>query len=193
MLMPRLFTSVVLLLVSFNLSAQPFELSRKQLIGEWYSSNDDSIFFRSDTLVLLRRSDSNLVLDKMCVSPDLARECGLLNCMEFVNLRFRTRSRFEMWLHQDYSAEVWLLPMKWRLKDDVLSIEAEDLTWTYRILKLDSVKFYENAFWFNDKSPNPRLKLLRILPEVSPAHESDSLPELLPNSNILRMLDSDAN
>lgn len=162
MLLPRLFTSVILLLFCLNASAQPFELSRKQLIGEWYSSNDDSLFFKSDTLVFIRRSDSNLVLDKMCVSPDLARERGLLNCMEFVNLRFRTRNRLEMWLYEGYSSEVWLNPMHWNLDDRVVSITSRNTDWTFLIIQMDTVRLFDQNHSFFERFATPRMRLLRV-------------------------------
>jgi hypothetical protein len=114
---------------------QHYELNRKHLVGEWFASNDDSLFFKTDTLVLLKRTDNNVVLDRMCVSPDMAREQGLLNCMEFVNLRLRTRGRFEMWLYSGHSSEIWLTPMHWRFDEGVWIPFLCLIHWDFRLQK----------------------------------------------------------
>lgn len=168
-------------------SGQQVEIKKHELIGEWYASNDDSLFFKADTLVLLKRTDSNVVLDRMCVSPDLARERGLLNCLEFVNLRFRSRGRFEMWLYEGYTSEVWLSSMNWRLKDDLVSIDANDLHWTFQIIEMDTVRFFDPKYSFFDKYADPRMKLVRIFTDsIVPAAEV-----IFPVSNSLRPSDAE--
>ena len=167
--------SIGLLLFVFSSSAQEFELKRKQLVGEWFASNDDSLFFNTDTLVLLKRTDNNLVLDKMCVSPDMAREQGLLNCMEFVNLRLRTRGRFEMWLYQGHASEIWLTPMRWQFNDQILTLLAEDYAWHFEFVETDTVRFFSQAFSFYEQYANPRLKLKRVFPDSIMISELDSI------------------
>ena len=164
-------TKCAILLFLFSISigvsnGQNYELSRKNLLGEWFASNDDSLFFKTDTLVLLKRTDNNVVLDRMCVSPDMAREQGLLNCMEFVNLRLRTRSRFEMWLYTGHTSEIWLTPMHWRFDEDVLSLLADDFAWHFKLLEVDTVQFFTQAFSFYEQYANPRLKLKRFWPDT---------------------------
>jgi len=187
-----------MLLLSGPCFAQNSDIRTKHLKGEWYTSNDDSLFFKSDTLVLLKRSDNNLVLDKMCVSPDMAREKGLLNCEDFVNLRLRTRGRFEMWLYEGYTSEVWLKPMKWHLNDDILSIESENLIWNYMIIQMDTVNFSEKQYSFSNRYANLRLKMHRVWPDPVPKSDTLQLPtqtlidsfQDIKRKNTLRNLDS---
>lgn len=153
------------LLSSTRLFSQSFPIKKGDLIGEWYSSNDDSLFFKADTLVLLKRTDSNVVLDRMCVSPDMARERGLLNCMEFVNLRFKPRNRFDMWLYEGYSSEVWLHPMRWHFDEGIISIDTYNSHWTFQIIQIDTVRFFDRNYSFFDKFADPRLKLIRVSPD----------------------------
>jgi hypothetical protein len=165
-----------LFLISIAASyGQHNELNRKHLLGEWCASNDDSLFFKTDTLVLLKRTDNNVVLDRMCVSPDMAREQGLLNCMEFVNLRLRTRGRFEMWLYSGHSSDIWLTPMHWRFDEGVLSLSADDFAWHFELLESNTVRFFSEEFSFYDQYANPRLKLKRFWPDSVMFFELDSI------------------
>ena len=175
MVLLRYAISIALTLCVLTSKAQEYELKRKQLVGEWFTSNDDSLFFKSDTLVLLKRTDNNLVLDKMCVSPDMAREQGLLNCMEFVNLRLRTRGRFEMWMYEGHASEVWLTPVRWQFNNQILTLLAEDFAWHFQFLETDTVQFFSQAFSFYEQYANPRLRLKRVVPESGMLTERDSI------------------
>lgn len=187
--------ALCLLLWFCSVAAQDHELKRKQLIGEWFTSNDDSLFFKADTLVLLKRSDNNMVLDKMCVSPQLAKEQGLLNCMEFGNMWLQSRNRVDIWLYEGYSSEVWLSPVRWDLEDEVITIEGTDFQWQFELMLMDTVRFFDEAYSYYDKYAIPRLTLLRIHPDSVPEwiriRQSESVLQVLPSSlsaDTIRML-----
>lgn len=172
----QLALAVIMLVLVACIARKPNLVQTKNLQGEWFTSNDDSLFFKADTLMVLKRSDNNLVLDKMCVSPNMAREQGLLNCMEFVNLRLKRRGRFEMWLYEGYTSEIWLKPMKWKLDNDTLMIVSEDFSWNYMIVKMDTVRLFDDKHSYYDRYANPRMTLQRIPTDAIYIPTQDSVP-----------------
>jgi hypothetical protein len=155
--------------VSFECFGQA-KIKKKELRGEWYTSNDDSTFFYADTLILVKRSDSQAYIDRMCVSPEIEKEKGILNCAEFVNMEFKKRSSFEFWLYEGYSSEIWLTPMKWKLYKDTISVTSLDINWLFKVISRDTLKFTDQSKWYSSsKSGNlwsPVLKLVRVEPDV---------------------------
>ncbi len=158
----------LVIFVSFEAFGQ-VKLKKKELIGEWYTSNDDSTFFFADTLTLVKRSDTQAYIERMCVSKEIEKEKGLLNCSEFVNMQFNKRSSFDIWLYEGHTSEIWLSPMKWKLYKDTISVTSHDIHWTFKLISIDTIKFTNQSKGrFYSKTENlwsPALKLIRIEPK----------------------------
>ena len=135
--------TLTFLILTLNLQGQEL-ISSKDLNGEWFVSNMDNSFFKSDTLKFVKRTnrekrDDVKLKDRLFLEP----ETELIESTEYVNLDFKkSKYVFLVESHQGgYKFSAWAIPIKWTLRAGVLSLTSDKFNWKFQIISKGFVSF----------------------------------------------------
>ena len=120
-----------------------FGQTKKELRGEWFTNNLDSAFFKSDTLIFFKRTNREKDDSKKLKERGfLESESIFVKSSDYVNIEFKNGRAVSFWeTYNGYINTQWTLPMKWKLKNDIITIASEKFEWNYEIISKEEASF----------------------------------------------------
>lgn len=120
------------------------QMTKRDLKGEWFVNNLDSIFFEADTLILFKHTNREKIdwikgMERRFVEP----VTELLGSAEYVNIEFKSGKRISFCIKHmgGYYNECWILPIKWTLKSDTIRISSNKFNWKFKIISKGRAEF----------------------------------------------------
>jgi hypothetical protein len=133
---------IIFVILTINSQAQ--KANPKDILGEWFTSNKDSCFFKSDTLTFIKRTNREKRDDmKKKQRNFLEPETELTKSTEYVNFEFKRSKKIKFWECSNGGAYgiVWGCPIKWSLKADTLQLSSDSFTWTFKLISTGTLSF----------------------------------------------------
>ena len=135
--------SFILLLTIINIHGQTI-MTSSNLKGEWFVANTDSSFFKSDTLVLIKRTnkekdESLKIKDRDFIEPSYE----LVKSPDYLNLKFQNSNKAHLWksFQGGYYNEFLNGPFTWNIKNDILTLSSFNFSWKFRTIAKGMVTF----------------------------------------------------
>ncbi len=165
------YITLIAIVLSFESFGQS-KISKTDLRGEWFTANTDSAFFTADTIQLIKRTNKELrddvrEIQKFYIEP----VTELVKANDYVNLEFKNRKHFEFWESTNGGAinALWTTPMKWKLKDDTVTITSDKFKWEFHVISVYGDEKIEFDYLVSNYPKNqyktlvtPAIKLKRI-------------------------------
>ncbi|MBI2281314.1 MAG: hypothetical protein HYU68_11585 [Bacteroidetes bacterium] len=132
------FLIILFILLTSNIFGQQQKITNKDLTGSWFTNNEDSTFFLSDTISIIKRT--NLQPNNDDNPPFIEPELEILNNKRFLNLLFKRCHKLE------YHAKSHPIKRKsevgrWKLKNDTIIVRTKTNVWVFQIISIDQVEF----------------------------------------------------
>ena len=132
------FLIILFILLSSNIFCQQQKITNKDLTGSWFTNNEDSTFFLSDTISIIKRT--NLQPNNDDNPPFIEPESKILGNKRHVNLFFKRCHRlkyFEITHPMKRKSE----DGRWKFKHDTLIIRTNINVWEFQLISIDQIEF----------------------------------------------------
>lgn len=134
---------ILLIAIAFvgggNLFGQ-LKIEKKELKGEWFISNLDSNFYKSDTLIMFKKtniSDNSYKKPILYIEP----ESELVGTRLNVYFNFNNFSKASVCKFLGYASTCNVGPIRWKLKGNVITIKSNFIDWKFEVITKDTIDF----------------------------------------------------
>jgi hypothetical protein len=133
---------ILLLIFTQNLYSQKL-INKHNLKGTWFTANDDSTFFKSDTVILFKNTNKEIRDDirqrqKSYIEP----KADLTKSNSYVSLFFRRKGELHI-SNFEYNSGVsraWH-PLNWSISGNYLTIVNSTFNFKFKILEVTESEF----------------------------------------------------
>jgi len=161
----KYFQIVLMVFLTLNSHAQNF-IHNNDLTGEWFVSNEDSSFFKADTLTFIKRTNKA----KNYVGKEKNRPFIEPNYFpQYVNIKFQANHEIRLWESFDYgymNAGWVFLYSTWRLKKDTIILMSDTFKWKFKCIAISQIQFKHLISNYPkdeyETLTTPTIKLVRI-------------------------------
>ncbi len=151
----------------FSLSLNGQNLIRKgELRGSWFTSNVDSSFYNSDTIVLVKKLNKQQDDDiKKNEKEFLESESKVTDSHQYINFFFKRNKELEIGgSNLDLGVSYAWVKFEWTLKKDILTFGNNKFKQTFKVINTGLIDFETD--WLLDDDYNlkhPKLPTLTLI------------------------------